>query len=127
MSYGIATKFTLDAGDVDFYSDEMCLVTEYPEQNIIVHQAQQTKSTVKVYDTQYKAWQVTISDERQGTQAKILSVIAEEDEITFYPHYLYAATSYKAVVVPDEVKKTYTFGEREALLKVTFNLLESSK
>jgi len=127
MSFQIAIKFTLGAGDIDFYDNESCQVVEMPEQNLIVHQAQQSAATVKLYDTQYKTWQVQITDDRYETQANILSIINEENEMTFYPHYQYATTSYKVILVPDEVRKVYTYGEREALIATTFNLLESSK
>ena len=128
MSYSTAVKFTLDSGDVDFYDDEMCQISEIPEQDIIVHKSQQSYVTVKIYDTQYKAWQLIVSDERYDTQSRLLQVIGEEDEMVFYPHYQYdAATSYNVVLVPDEVRKVYAFGDREALLQVTFSLLESSK
>ena len=128
MSFKVATRFTLDSGNVDFYDGEMCQVVEIPEQDIIVHKSQQSYVTVKIYDTQYKAWKLTISDENYDTQSRLLQVINEEDEMTFYPHYQYnSATSYNVILMPDEVKKVYTFGEREALLQTTFNLLESSK
>jgi hypothetical protein len=122
----VATKFTLDAGDVDFYTYEMCSVAEFPQQAIIVHNAQQKAATVKVYDDQYKTWQLTISDEYADTWDKIQDVIDENDEMRFYPHREYSETThYNAILLPDEIKKVYTFGEREALLKVTLNLLES--
>ena len=123
-----AIKFTLDSGDVDFLDDEMCSIVEAPEQNIIQHIAQQKASTVKVYDTQYKSWKLTIQDVHYGTLSRILEVINEESEMVFYPHYQYdSGTSYNVVLVPNEVSKNYAFGERAALLMVTFNLLESSK
>lgn len=125
--FNIATKFTLSSGDVDFYDGEMCQVLEMPEQNIIVHNSQQKAATVKVYNSQYKAWRLTILDENYDTLTRILQVINEENEMTFYPHYSYATTSYKVILVPDKVEKRYTLGEREAQLSVTFNLLESSK
>lgn len=124
----VAVKFALDGGDVDFHDDEMCALAEIPEQDIKVHKSQNRKSTMMVYNSQYNSWQLQIGEERYDTQSNLLQVINEKDEFTFYPHYQYnPATTYKAVLLPDEVKKTYTYGEREALLKINFSLLESSQ
>jgi len=123
----IAIKFTLDSGDVDFYDEEKCEVLEVPDQNIIVHKSQQTASTVKIYDTQYKTWQVTIEEYNPETQANLLSIIEESDEMVFYPYYQYdSSISHNVILVPDEVRKVYAYGEREAFVRTTFNLLESS-
>ena len=124
----VAVKFTLAGGDVDFYDEELCEIQEVPDQNIIVHKSQQTASTVKVYDTQYKQWQLTITGARPETQENLLSVIDEMDEMTFYPYYQYdPSVSFNAILVPDEVRKIYAYGERQAFVRTTFNLLESSK
>ena len=123
----IAVRFTIDAGNVDFADEEMCEVMEMPEQTIIAHESQQSASYVKVYDTQYKMWQLTIQDVNDSL-ARILQIINEFDEMVFYPHYQYdSGVYYNVILIPDEVKKVYAYGGREALLHTTFNLLESSK
>ena len=123
-----AMKFTLDSGDVLFTDDELCQVREMPEQTIIAHKSQQTANFVQVYDAQYKKWQVSILDVTGTTQGRILQIINELDEMVFYPHMEYdSSVSYNVILLPDEVKKYYAFGRREALNKTTFNLLESSK
>ena len=122
-----AIKFTLDSGDVTFTDQEMCEVREIPEQTIIAHKSQQTASTVQVYDNQFMMWQVTIQDV-DDTLTRIMQIVNEKNEMTFYPYYQYnPSTSYKVILVPDEVKKVYAYGGRQALLYTTFNLLESSK
>ena len=124
----VAVKFTLDSGDIDFYDQELCEIQEIPDQNIIIHKSQQTASTVQVYDTQYKQWRLTIEEARPETQDNLLSVIDEENEMTFYPHYQYdSSVNYNVILVPDEVRKVYAYGERQAFVRTTFNLLESSK
>ena len=121
-------KFTLDSGDVLFTEEELCQVREMPEQTIIAHKSQQDASFVQVYDTQYKKWQVSILDVTGTTQGRTLQIINELAEMTFYPHMDYDSTvSYNVILLPDEVKKFYSFGRRAALNKTTFNLLESSK
>ena len=73
----VSAKFTLDSGDVIFYDEEMCEVAEVPDQNIIVHKSQQTASTVKIYDSQYKQWQLTVDDLWWDTQSRLLQIINE--------------------------------------------------
>ena len=123
----VSVKFTLDSGDVLFYDEEMCEVSEIPDQNIIVHKSQQTASTVKIYDSQYKQWQLTVDDLWWDTQSRLMQVINEVNEMVFYPHFQYDTTGYNVILVPDEVKKVYAYGGRKAMIKTTFNLLESSK
>ena len=128
MIHDTSIKMTIDGSDTIFYADEVRQVTEMPEQNIIVHQSQQKAATVKVYDTQYKAWNISISVVRGDTWTRLLTIINSEDIITFYPYYTYdASSSFNAILVPDNVEKRYTFGELEARVLVTFNLLECSK
>ena len=121
-------KMTVDGSDTVFYADEVRDVAEMPEQNIIVHKAQQKAATVKVYDSQYKAWTIQIAVIRGDTWTRLLTIINSEDVITFYPYFTYdSSTSFNAILVPDKVEKRYTFGETEARVLVTFNLLESYK
>ena len=122
-----AIKFTLDGGDVTFTDQEMCEVREVPEQTIIAHKSQQSASTVQVYDSQFKMWQVTIQDV-DDTLSEIMQIINEKDEMVFYPYFQYdPSANFKVILIPDEVKKVYAYGGRQALLYTTFNLLESSK
>ena len=121
-------KFTLDSGDVYFYDEEMCAVSELPEQNLIVHPSQQSAPTVKVYDSQFKTFQIAIEDAKYETLENVQKIVDEKNEMTFYPHYQYSAsTSYKVILIPNEFRKVYAYGEREAMLQISLNLLESSK
>jgi len=121
-------KMTIGGNDTLFYADEVREVVELPEQNLIVHQSQQKAATVKVYDSQYKTWNIQIAIMRGDTWTRLLTVINSESIITLYPYFTYdSSTSYNAVLIPGNVEKRYTFGELEARVVVTFTLLECSK
>ena len=120
-------RFTLAGGDVDFSDAELCDVAEMPDQEIIAHKTQQEAHFVQVYNTQYKRWQITIKD-AEDTQSRLMQIFEEKDEMVFYPHFGYnSATNYNVVFEPDEIKKVYTFGRKQALVETTFTVLESSK
>lgn len=120
MSSTVGIRFTLDAGNVDFYKEEIEDISFMPAQAQEQQSPSQGLPYIYAQGDVYNSIEIEFIEEYSTTKAKIDQLIDEDDEMTLYYQYAFDSSEAKTVILaPDERIKTYTYGE---LLKMTHKL-----
>ena len=129
MAQTIAVRFTLGAGNVDFYEDE---ITDVPITNKQDFRLLENPSGVPAVFIEGDAnLIITINFiEKRNTRSKIDDVIDEKDEMTIYPFYGNDnSVSYSVILYSSQgIKRTkvYRFGELQSGVIHRLTFLQSS-
>ena len=129
MAQVVAVRFTLGAGNVDFYEDE---VAEVPVTNKQDFKLLENPSGVPNMFIEGDANIIITVNfvEKRDTRLKIDQVIDEKDEMVLYPYYGNDSLASYSVILysPQGIKRTkiYRFGELEADVIHRLTFLQSS-
>ena len=124
----VAIKFVFGSETVEFYEAEVGLVTESADEYVIQHKNQTKASSLTSYSDQYFNFEVVIEDVFGNTREKIDKILTADCEMTFFPYFQYdPGKSFSVALLPEDIVKSYVFGEREVNGTVNFYLFESRK
>jgi len=113
LSLTVAMRFTLGAGDVDFYKEEIENTVYAPAQDLDVQENQSGAPIIYTAGDIFSAIQVTFNEAWKTTLAKIEQLADESATMTMYYKYHYApAVSETVILSPHEKRKVYSIGGR---------------
>ena len=123
----IGVRFTLTAGDVDFYTDEIQAIPVRYRKDIKLLESQVGAPYMYYAGDSFREIRITFLEVRSDVKAKINQIINEDDEMTVYYDYAYDGAGTSTTVIYSPNGKThvlrYHFGEL-AVAKHTLNFLE---
>ena len=116
MAQSIRLKFTLDAGDVDFYADEV-LAHKLTNTKDFQIQENRTGAPYILYEgNANEILEVTFQEFYSTTRAKIDQLIDEQAEMTVYYEYDYDTSNSLSMILYNKKNtrrtKIYKYGER---------------
>lgn len=128
MSYRVAVRIDIDGNLIDFYQEEIKLVVIAPKQSYELQERQDLPPNLILFGDVWRNIVVNFYERWAFTQSKIFQVLDANKEIIIYPYYLYnSSLHYHVIVLPDNIRKVYRYGELEASIEHYITFLESSK
>jgi hypothetical protein len=126
--YTTAIRFDCPtAGNVDFDIEEVGKIQLVHSRDFQLLRNQFIPPRMYDLGSVYNQLNVELIENYQSTKAKIESLIDEEAEIDVYYQYRYDNTEYKTcILIPDNIRKIYLWGEDAAGVVHTLTFLESS-
>ena len=122
-----AIRFTISGDNTDFTCDEVGQIEMSPVQSFILQERQVIKPNLYLEGSTWMTISIELIQYWKTTLAKITTVIEAEVEMTIYPYYAYdTGRSYSAILLPDNIVKSYRYGELEALVVHQLTFLQSA-
>jgi len=130
MASDIGVRFVLDAGNVDFYIEEILHQPLISQQRIDVQEHQITVPYVDVKGDIWQTMPITFLSWQADTRSKIAQLIDEEDEIVCYYAYKSVTTnkSLNCIYLPNGTTHSYKYylGEPAARQQIKLTFIGSS-
>ncbi|MEM2989817.1 MAG: hypothetical protein QXQ02_01375 [Halobacteria archaeon] len=126
--YRVAVRIDIDGSIVDFYQEEIKSVVIAPKQSHELQERQDLPPNLILFGDVWRNIIVNFYERWASTHTKISQVLNADEEIIIYPCYFYnPLINYRVIVLPDNIRKLYRYGELGASIEHRITFLESSK
>lgn len=123
MATGV--RFIISGSNTDFDTDEVGTVTIEPVQSFVLQERQTAKPNLYFEGNTYFTVMLELLEAWKTTLAKVTTVIEAGVEMVIYPYYAFCPSYYlNVILVPDNIRKVYLYGEREAWVSHQLTFLQ---